>query len=119
MPKGTAPLDLPEDVVQAAAERANTENMSLTEVTAALLREYADGKSWANVPETEPDSAHSPDAQLVRRIRRVHGETWADEAARRGMLTGLLVARELLREQAGGRHRSLPEAMTDALGKET
>lgn len=50
MPKGTAPLDLPADVVEAAAERANAEEVSLTEVTAALLREYAEGKSWINKP---------------------------------------------------------------------
>jgi hypothetical protein len=47
---GFASIVLPDDVVQAAAARANAENRSLTDVTAALLREYAAGKSWVNLP---------------------------------------------------------------------
>jgi hypothetical protein len=43
------PLALPDDVVQAAAGRANDEGQSLADVATALLREYADGKSWVNV----------------------------------------------------------------------
>jgi hypothetical protein len=45
-----APVVLPADVVQAAAERANTENRSLVDVATTLLREYAAGKSWVNLP---------------------------------------------------------------------
>lgn len=117
MPDRLTPVNLPDEVVQAAAGRANGENVSLAEVTAALLREYADGLSWINVPGPARDTARTLDDQLVRRIRRVHAETWADETARRGMMTGLLVARELARGPAR-RARPLPEALADALGTE-
>jgi hypothetical protein len=51
--KTTVPLDLPAEVIEAAAERANAERRSLTEVATALLRDYAAGTSWANLPGGE------------------------------------------------------------------
>lgn len=113
MPKGIAPLDLPDDVVQAAAARANDENRSLVEVTAALLREYAAGQSWINIPPPEVQGGGEYAELLTRRIREVHTSRWIDEPARRGMLTGLLTALELLRP--AGQRRTLPAALQEVL----
>jgi hypothetical protein len=51
--KTTVPLELPAEVIEAAAEKANAEQRSLTEVATVLLRDYAAGTSWVNLPEGE------------------------------------------------------------------
>jgi predicted HD phosphohydrolase len=43
-------LDVPDDVTSAAAQRAEREGHSLPAVTAALLRDYAAGRTWLNIP---------------------------------------------------------------------
>jgi hypothetical protein len=56
-----ADLRLRFEAVEAAAKRANAENRSLTEVAAALLLEYAAGRSWLNLPgEKNAADGHPP-----------------------------------------------------------
>ena len=45
-------INIPNDLLQAAAERANQEQRSLTEVINTLLRDYAEGRTWLNLPES-------------------------------------------------------------------
>ena len=49
----TTQLMLPFDVVEAAAERANAEQRSLTEVIVTLLRDYTAGRTYLNLPDGE------------------------------------------------------------------
>jgi hypothetical protein len=46
-------IRVPDDVLQAAAERANQEQRSVTDVIAALMRDYARGRTWLNLPDGE------------------------------------------------------------------
>jgi hypothetical protein len=59
--KTTVGFDLPVEVLEAAAERANAENRSLTEVTVTLLRDYAAGTSWLNLPRGDDGIRKSGD----------------------------------------------------------
>ena len=47
----TTQLMLPLDVVEAAAERANAEQRSLTEVIVTLLRDFTAGRTYLNLPD--------------------------------------------------------------------
>jgi hypothetical protein len=59
--KTTVGFDLPADVLEAAAERANAEKRSLAEVTVTLLRDYAAGTSWLNLPQGDDSFRKSGD----------------------------------------------------------
>jgi len=48
-------LAVSRDLLERAAERANQEKRSLTDVINTLLRDYADGRTWLNLPES-PDA---------------------------------------------------------------
>jgi hypothetical protein len=48
--RSVADLNIPRGVLEAAAERASEEHRSLSEVVTALLRCYAEGQTWANLP---------------------------------------------------------------------
>ena len=43
-------MDVSRDLLEAAAERANQEQRSLVDVINTLLRDYADGRTWLNLP---------------------------------------------------------------------
>jgi metal-responsive CopG/Arc/MetJ family transcriptional regulator len=46
-------ISIPNDLLQAAAERANQEQRSLHDVINTLLRDYAAGRTWLNLPDGE------------------------------------------------------------------
>jgi hypothetical protein len=50
-------IRIPNDVLQAAAERANQEQRSVTDVTATLMRDYAEGRTWLNLPDPCQDQS--------------------------------------------------------------
>jgi len=96
----TAELEVPYDVLEAAAERANQEYRSLTDVTATLLRDYAGGRTWLNLPGTprsQPGTRQREpavnDEELIARARQL-----AEDGVRSAEAQAL--ARELLRQMA-------------------
>jgi hypothetical protein len=46
-----AEISVPNDLLQRAAERANQEQRSVIDVISTLMRDYADGRTWLNLPE--------------------------------------------------------------------
>ena len=48
-----ADIAVSNDLLQSAAERANQEGRSLTDVINTLLRDYAEGRTWLNLPAGE------------------------------------------------------------------
>jgi hypothetical protein len=53
-------VNVSNDLLQAAAERANQEQRSVIEVINTLMRDYAEGRTWLNLPAGE-QSAGAPD----------------------------------------------------------
>jgi hypothetical protein len=70
------------DALDAAAERANEEQRSLTDVVTALLRDYAAGRTWLNTPTEEG----SEDARLraAEEVCLMYGWTGASHETERG-----------------------------------
>ena len=80
-------IDISNDALQAAAERANQEQRSVIDVINTLMRDYAEGRTWLNLPEGE-QSAAAPASEKAWRRKMARSILALNEedsnAARRG-----------------------------------